>query len=429
MVGQHGTTELDHGLFQGPPLRLSVVVTYAIASLGFLIALALFTSQFSIPDVPALEDVEELRSFDDIQQLDSTQLKDAEGLEAERAGWGNAYAAEGRFAVMEATLTKGVLAVEECVYVDDEDGGHWSKRSSIRVEPSDGFTIRDRTGLERTVRYGFEDGTPTDLPVVLGFAERSCNGAWSERISGAEADSLVLLLLIEEDPERIQVLSIQEVGVMEAGNPPNSVAKEVTAREDRGRWALVGTGIAGFFVMVGTPTSLSTDLRRLRKARAKMAKTSGGAAGVLGATGRPFQHLDRGSTEPRLAMGATRPAKEDWILPPPPLPNAYTDFLHWGSRGATPSGASGTDRHTGPCDLHVLQHRRHHLRALVRLARSGPEGEGGIRHPHCVGMGHHLRRDRGESALVPIRKARLSRESGRPRHPHHADSQPRSRTC
>ena len=33
MVGQHGTTELDHGLFQGPPLRLSVVVTYAIASL------------------------------------------------------------------------------------------------------------------------------------------------------------------------------------------------------------------------------------------------------------------------------------------------------------------------------------------------------------------------------------------------------------
>ena len=216
---------------------------------------------------------------------------------------------------MEATLTEGVLAVEECVYVEDEDGGHWSKRSSIRVEPSDGFTIRDRTGLERTVRYGFEDGTPTDLPVVLGFAERSCNGAWSERISGAEADSLVLLLLIEEDPERIQVLSIQEVGVMEAGNPPNSVAKEVTAREDRGRWALVGTGIAGFFVMVGTPTSLSTDLRRLRKARAKMAKTSGGAAGVLGATGRPFQHLDRGSTEPRLAMGATRPAKEDWILP------------------------------------------------------------------------------------------------------------------
>lgn len=327
MVGQHGTTELDHGLFQGPPLRLSVVVTYAIASLGFLIALALFTSQFSIPDVPALEDVEELRSFDDIQQLDSTQLKDAEGLEAERAGWGNAYAAEGRFAVMEATLTEGVLAVEECVYVEDEDGGHWSKRSSIRVEPSDGFTIRDRTGLERTVRYGFEDGTPTDLPVVLGFAERSCNGAWSERISGAEADSLVLFLLIEEDPERIQVLSIQEVGVMEAGNPPNSVAKEVTAREDRGRWALVGTGIAGFFVMVGTPTSLSTDLRRLRKARAKMAKTSGGAAGVLGATGRPFQHLDRGSTEPRLAMGATRPAKEDWILPPPPLPNAYTDFF------------------------------------------------------------------------------------------------------
>ena len=107
----------------------------------------------------------------------------------------------------------------------------------------------------------------------------------------------------------------------------NSVAKEVTAREDRGRWALVGTGIAGFFIMVGTPTSLSTDLRRLRKARAKMAKTSGGAAGVLGATGRPFQHLDRGSTEPRLAMGATRPAKEDWILPPPPLPNAYTDFF------------------------------------------------------------------------------------------------------
>ena len=280
MVGQHGTTELDHGLFQGPPLRLSVVVTYAIASLGFLIALALFMSQFSIPDVPALEDVEELRSFDDIQQLDSTRLKDAEGLEAERAGWGNAYAAEGRFAVMEATLTEGVLAVEECVYVEDEDGGHWSKRSSIRVEPSDGFTIRDRTGLERTVRYGFEDGTPTDLPVVLGFAERSCNGAWSERISGAEADSLVLLLLIEEDPERIQVLSIQEVGVMEAGNPPNSVAKEVTAREDRGRWALVGTGIAGFFVMVGTPTSLSTDLRRLRKARAKMAKTSGGGLQV-----------------------------------------------------------------------------------------------------------------------------------------------------
>ena len=177
------------------------------------------------------------------------------------------------------------------------------------------------------------------------------------------------------DPERIRSSPSRRWVSWRLAILPTASAKEVTARgcaADGRSSAQESLVSLSWSVHADLPLDRSS---KVEEGSSKKAKTSGGA-GVLGATGRPFQHLDRGSTEPRLAMGATRPAEEDWIPSPSSAPERIHRFLHWGSRGATPSGASGTDRHTGPCDLHVLQHRRHHLRALVRLARGGPEGRG-----------------------------------------------------
>ena len=220
-----------------------------------------------IPDVPPIEDSQYVDNLDEIDDEQTIDLG---------PGWEDG--GEAVFAVIEVEIQEGTLV-----------HGYWEY-------DADGENCTDYVDV-------FEDVTLTVVPVNGGESfditwndemgpevstySRSCPGYDDWYID--EGD-VIEMFIIGEDGN----YSILSVGA--EGLDPG----ERTEREDAQRIALAVIIVASALLMVTTPTSLSEDIKNLKK-RWGNSPFVHGAPGALGPADGPVREVD----------------SNDWVLPPP----------------------------------------------------------------------------------------------------------------
>lgn len=308
LADMHG---LDHGFFQFPKTTLVNKLGYALALVAFLVAGVLYSTSLSIPDVPRVDEAKFLTELPaDVDDLTFVDVQD--GYDS------GEYAAQAAFIVVPLELEQGGLAVDWCEWVEDDDnGGHW--QYSIDFYDANRLTLRDQTGQTINAAYSYERSLAPEGDIV----EPPCDSSWSRDIMGhgPNGDNIILsvFLLVEQDPVRYQVLSVAE----NDGFQNDRVPPEVTQREDRGRWALLATGIGGLFLMYSTTPSLKEDLRRIRNQKPGLVKDIASGPGVLGSQGRFFPHFGPNFQPKESTDYPARAVEDDWLFDVPPLPESY----------------------------------------------------------------------------------------------------------
>ena len=210
-------------------------------------------SSVSIPDVPRVEEATVIPYLhDDMASYDYGPVQG--GYDSEE------YAAQAAFVVVPLELVEGVIAYDSCSWSEDEEngGGQYKYRFSMaKAQPltmrdSEGTTIEAAFSLERSLE---PEGEKMDRPV--------CNSEWERIIQGYGMDANNFLfnafVLVEEDPERYQLLSVREIDDL---NDPNGQPQEVTQREDEGRWGLLVAGLSGLLFMKSTSPPMMDNLRK-----------------------------------------------------------------------------------------------------------------------------------------------------------------------
>ena len=312
MQGAVDIQSLDHGFFQFPRPTTRHIIGYIIAAVLFMVSYGMYASSLSIPDVPRVEEADVLPSlFQNPADYDFEPVQ--KGYDQ---GYYDSHAA---FIVVPLELEEGVIAYDDCSWEEDDEGnGDWDYDFWMADPMS--LTWSDANGQRISASFA-RDGSLNPEGEVR---EPSCNSEWSRTIEGYGLDSeenhlFNAFVLVEEEPVRYQLLSVAEVQRFASDSMP----QEVTQREDRGRWALLTTGVAGMIFMFSTTPSLKYDISRLRKQNDANSKDVSSGVGVLGNAGRMFQHLGPNFEVLGAAKHPVRKASDDWLFGSPPLPASY----------------------------------------------------------------------------------------------------------
>ena len=304
---------IDQGVFAFPKPTFKHGLGYVFSISAMLVAFGLFSSSLVIPDVPRVEEANVLPYLhDDMAAYEYGSLQD--GYDSDE------YAAQAAFVVVPLELVEGTLAYDDCQWVeDDEGGGHWDYDFSmadaqpLTMMDAEGTVIQAAFSLERSLSPEGEMDDP------------GCNSEWSRTIQGYGMDGNNFLfnafVLVEESPPRYQLLSVKEIGNL---NNPSNDPQEVTQREDRGRWALLSTGVAGLIFMYSTSPPLMDNLRKIRKANRSAVKDTSSAPGVLGFGGRLFPHFGPNFQPLPYEDHPARSVNDDWLFGAP-VPSSFND--------------------------------------------------------------------------------------------------------
>ncbi len=302
--------DLDHGLFQFSPPTWKHAIGYGIAILLFTVGFFTYSSSLSIPDVPRTDEAQTFTELQESETYDYGPVQD--GYDPEE------YAQEAAFIIINLELQYGVIAYDSCEYVENDDGGG-SWEYSFSMADAQRLKLVDRMGEEITASFSESSLSPEGE-----FFQPSCGSSWERTIqgNGPESDEnpiMSVFLMVEEDPFKYRLLSVQEVALFSIADAP----PEVTQREDRGRFALLFVGIGGLVFMYSVEPSLKHDLRAIRRSNRTDAKDRSSGVGVLGHEGRQFQHLGPNFQILGPADLPRRSAETDWLFGAPQLPTSY----------------------------------------------------------------------------------------------------------
>ena len=261
-------TSLQHGFFQFTfPHTWKGIVPWVISAIMLLGATVTVIISLDIPDVPPIEDsqyVDTLGEIDDDQTVDLGP------------GWEDG--GEAVFAVIEVEIVEGTLVHGYWEY--DSDGENCSDYVDVFEDVT--LTVVPVSGGE-----SFEITWNDEMGPEVSTYSRYCPGYDDWYID--EGDVIEMFIIGEEG-----YYSILSVGA--EGLDPG----ERTEREDAQRIALAIIILASGLLMITTPTSLSDDIKNLKKRWGNS----------------PFVHGTPGNLGP--ADGPVREVDEnDWVLPPP----------------------------------------------------------------------------------------------------------------
>ena len=312
MAGPSEAHGLDHGFFHIPKPTPGHSRGYGISAVLLIIGLFLYNSSLSIPDVPRIEEAEVLLALhDDPSDYEYGVLQ--KGYDAEE------YASTAAFVVVPLELESGTIGYESCTWVEDDDGGgSWS----YSVEFFDNsLRFRDVAGKSIDASFSRQGSLSPE-----GSMLSECSSEYGRDIVGRGENQsgnhrFSVFMLVEEDPVRYQLLSVAE----NRGFSNALLPDEVTQREDRGRWALLLSGLAGMVCMAGTGPSLKEDLKRIRKQNSESSNDTTSSEGALGVSGRSFPHFGPNFERIETTSTPARDAENDWLFGAPPLPASFED--------------------------------------------------------------------------------------------------------
>lgn len=305
---------LDQGVFCFPRPGPLHTLGYVLSAILFIVAAGLYSTSLSIPDVPRVDEAIVHASLE--TDPSSYEFVDVQGGYDE-----DEYASQAAFVIVPLELERGVVGYDSCTWTQDDDGGgHWDY--SLDMVASRGLIWTDSNGMSIPAHFSLMDSLSPEGEVH----HPECNREWYRTIEGygpnQEENRLFnVFMLVEQDPERYQLLSIVEVSDLHwAAEMP----QEVTQREDKGRWALLLSGLGGFLFMVSTTPPLLHEVRTFRKAKRKSVKDITSAPGVLGSNGRILPHFGPNFTPLPYAEHPARAIDDDWLLGAP-APTAFDD--------------------------------------------------------------------------------------------------------
>ena len=255
---------LDQGVFCFPRPGPLHTLGYVLSAILFIVAAGLYSTSLYIPDVPRVDEAIVHASLE--TDPSSYEFVDVQGGYDE-----DEYASQAAFVIVPLELERGVVGYDSCTWTQDDDGGgHWDY--SLDMVASRGLIWTDSNGMSIPAHFSLMDSLSPEGEVH----HPECNREWYRTIEGygpnQEENRLFnVFMLVEQDPERYQLLSIVEVSDLHwAAEMP----QEVTQREDKGRWALLLSGLGGFLFMVSTTPPLLHEVRTFRKAKRNPSKTS-----------------------------------------------------------------------------------------------------------------------------------------------------------
>lgn len=305
---------IDQGLFAFPKPMLRHIVGYTISFCLFMAALGLYSHSLTIPDVPRVEEATVLfHLHEDTSNYEFGPLQDGyDNLE---------YASEAAFVVVPLELIAGEIASDGCSWEEDDEGnGGWEY--SFAMADATRLTMVDSLGTEIEAAFSLKGSLSPEGEVD----EPSCNSGWSRTIEGyglndEENFKFNAFVMVEENPVRYQLLSVTEIYSL---TNPGEDPQEVTQREDRGRWALLCSGLGGLVFMYSTTPPLLHELRKIRKANKSATKDITSQPGVLGANGRLFPHFGPNFEPLGFDSHPARQASDDWLFGAP-TPSNFSD--------------------------------------------------------------------------------------------------------
>ena len=307
---------IDQGLFSFPKPTFKHMVGYFFSGLLMFGALALYLSSVSIPDVPRVEEATVIPYLhDDMASYDYGPLQG--GYDSEE------YAAQAAFVVVPLELVDGVIAYDSCSWDEDHETGGGQYKYSQSMAEAQPLTMRDSEGTTIEAAFSLRESLEPEGKVVN---RPVCSSEWERVIQGkgSSAESNFLFnafVMVEEDPERYQLLSVREIDDL---NDPNGGPQEVTQREDEGRWGLLVAGLSGLLFMKSTSPPVLDKLRTIRTANRRAVRDTASMPGVLGSSGRLFPHFGLNFEPLPYADHPTRDAKDDWLFGAP-VPTAIND--------------------------------------------------------------------------------------------------------
>jgi len=261
-------TSLQHGFFQLTfPHTWKGIAAWIIAILMYLAAAIMISISLSIPDVPPISESQYVDNLDEIDDSKAVNLG---------AGW--EHDGEGTFIVIDVIIEQGTLV--HGYWTWDSDGENCTNHVDAYSDVI--LTVSPVTGGD-----SFTLGWSDEMGTEVSTHSRSCPGYSDWYID--EGD-VIEIFMVEIEGE-FSILSVGAEG-LEPG--------ERTEREDAQRIALLVIIIASAIMMITTPTSLSDDIKNLKKRWGNL----------------PFVHGSPGELE--SATGPVRTIDEhDWVLPPP----------------------------------------------------------------------------------------------------------------
>lgn len=260
-------SSLQHGAFHFTlPHTKKGKISWAIGAIMLLISGFLLLHSLQIPDVPPVSEAIAVDHPDDVSADDEVDLG---------AGW---KGDTGNFITIEVIIEYGTLV--HGYWTLDSDGENCTDHVDefedviITVSPTSGGD-------------SFSLGWYDDLGTEVSTNSRSCPGYEDWYIG--EGDVVELFILKEGD----------ELSLLSVGAEGLSIG-ERTEREDTQRGVLAIVIFSSLILMYHTPTSLSYDIKTLRKRWGN----------------HPFVHGTPGNV--RVAQGPVRQLDDsDWVLPPP----------------------------------------------------------------------------------------------------------------
>ena len=305
---------LDQGMFAFPRPKLIHVIGYIITFFSVLTAYTLYSQSLTIPDVPRVEEATVLPYLhDDVSAYDFAPVQ--KGYDVDE------YASEAAFIVVPLELEEGIIASDDCRWVEDDEGnGGWEY--SFRMKSAQRLTMVDAEGTRISTAFSLQDSLSPEGEVY----QPDCNGYWSRTIGGdgiGSEDNFLFnaFVMVEQDPVRYQLLSVVEIWNL---NNPSEDPQEVTQREDRGRWSLLSFGFAGLIFMYSNSPPLMHELRKIRKQNRDAVKDTSSAPGVLGFSGRYFPHFGPNFQPLAYSNHPARSADDDWLFGAP-APTSFDD--------------------------------------------------------------------------------------------------------
>ena len=243
------------------------MIAWFIGIVCFLATALLFFISLTVPDIAPTE--EAYRMHPDEVTSNEVQLL-GKGFESDE---------KGTYLLLSGEIQDGIIATGYC---SQDDEGNWQSNTdayehgSIMILPFNGSSFNITWYRELSPEFNaFERDCPTD--------------DWEI----SQGDVVNIFLLKQEDD--LWLLSAAEQGLQ---------APEKTGREDMQRFALLTTAIGSVLMMVTTPSSLSSDLKKIRKLSGDMIHLHG-LPGALEPSKGPIRSNDESS----------------WILPAPNYTN------------------------------------------------------------------------------------------------------------
>jgi len=269
MVGKNSIdhSSLQHGAFQFTlPHTKKGKISWAIGAIMLLSSVLLLLYSLQIPDVPPVSEAIAVGHPDDVSADDEVDLG---------AGWDGD---SGNFITIQVIIEDGALV--HGYWTLDSDGENCTDHVDVFEDAV--ITVSPTSGGE-----SFSLGWYEDLGTEVNTNSRNCPGYEDWYIS----DGDVVDLFILKEGDELSLLSVGAEGLP---------IGERTEREDAQRGVLAIVIFSSLILMYNTPTSLSYDIKTLRKRWGN----------------HPFVHGTPGNV--RAAQGPVRQLDDsDWVLPPP----------------------------------------------------------------------------------------------------------------